>query len=52
MSVILGSDRYGYELKEVLKKELLAHNYDVIDVTDTKDYDFIDASLAAAKLFL
>lgn len=50
MSVILGSDRYGYELKEVLKKELLAHNYDVIDVTETKDYDFIDASLAAAKL--
>ena len=48
MTIILGADAHGSELKEVLKSFLQQEGFDVTDVTDI-DKDFIDNTLAVAQ---
>src|SRR3712207_1897541 len=48
MTIILGADAHGNELKEVLKSFLQQEGFDVTDVTDI-DKDFIDNTLAVAQ---
>ena len=42
---ILGSDRDGAHLKEIVKQDLLDHSIDVLDVTENTECDFVDAAL-------
>ena len=49
MLFILGSDRSGAQLKELLKQDLLSHSYEVLDVTENTDCDFVDATLAVVR---
>lgn len=49
MKVILGADRDGKQLKEIVKAHLLDENYDVIDVSEELIADFVDTTLAVAK---
>lgn len=49
MVFILGSDRKGAHLKEILKETLLSHSYEVVDVTETPADDFVDAALAVVR---
>ena len=49
MLFILGSDRSGAQLKELLKQDLLSHSYEVLDVTENEDCDFVDATLAVVR---
>lgn len=46
MTVIIGSDVDGKRLKDVVKAFLIEQNHDVVDVTEGKDLDFVDATLA------
>lgn len=46
MIVIIGSDVDGKRLKDVVKAFLIEQNHDVVDVTEGKDLDFVDATLA------
>ncbi|WP_412989815.1 galactose-6-phosphate isomerase subunit LacA [Pediococcus siamensis] len=49
MRVAIGSDKNGFELKEHIKRYLLAHDYQVIDVSEKPAEDFVDSSLAVTK---
>lgn len=49
MKVVLGSDKKGLALKEQVKKYLLSHNYDVIDLTPEGAKDFVESSLLVTK---
>lgn len=49
MTIIIGSDQDGKRLKEVIKTYLLERNYDVLDVTEGQQVDFVDSTLAIAK---
>lgn len=51
MAIIIGSDEAGKQLKEVIKSYLLDNKYDVVDVTEGQEVDFVDATLAVAKMF-
>ncbi len=51
MAIIIGSDEAGKRLKEVIKSYLLDNKYDVVDVTEGQEVDFVDATLAVAKMF-
>ena len=46
MTVIIGSDVDGKRLKDVVKAFLIEQNHDVVDVTEGKDLDFVDATWA------
>ena len=46
---ILGSDRDGAHLKEIVKQDLLDHSFDVLDVTENTECDFVDAALAVIR---
>ncbi len=46
---ILGSDRDGAHLKEIVKLDLLDHSFDVLDVTENTECDFVDAALAVIR---
>ncbi|EUU99055.1 RpiB/LacA/LacB family sugar-phosphate isomerase, partial [Staphylococcus aureus] len=48
MAIIIGSDEAGKRLKEVIKSYLLDNKYDVVDVTEGQEVDFVDATLAVA----
>lgn len=48
MTVIVGADKAGLELKEIVKTYLLELGYDVQDVS-TEGHDFVDTTLAVAK---
>ncbi|MBU0279081.1 MULTISPECIES: galactose-6-phosphate isomerase subunit LacA [unclassified Gemella] len=48
MTVVLGSDKAGVELKNVLKAYLLDLGHEVLDV-EKEDADFVDVTLAVAK---
>lgn len=50
MAIIIGSDEAGKRLKEVIKSYLLDNKYDVVDVTEGQEVDFVDATLAVAKV--
>ena len=46
---IIGSDVDGKRLKDVVKAFLIEQNHDVVDVTEGKDLDFVDATLAVVN---
>lgn len=48
MKVIIGSDKAGNELKEVIKNYLVEIGSDVVDVSKV-NYDFVDTTLTVAK---
>ena len=48
MAVIMGADKAGTELKEIVKAYLLELGKEVIDVTQ-EEQDFVDVTLAVAK---
>ena len=50
MTVIIGSDVDGKRLKEVVKAFLKENNHEVVDVTEGKDVDFVDSTLAIAQV--
>ena len=49
MIVIIGSDVDVKRLKEVVKAFLKENNHEVVDVTEGKDVDFVDSTLAVAQ---
>ena len=49
MLFILGSDQHGAMLKDILKEDLLAHSYSVLDVTQQPADSFVDATLAVVR---
>lgn len=46
MATIIGSDAAGKRLKDVIKTFLKDNNHEVLDVTERKDLDFVDSTLA------
>lgn len=52
MKIALGSDKKGFELKEIIKKYLQDKEYVVLDVTEEPAEDFIDSSTAVSKAIL
>lgn len=46
MTIIIGSDAAGKRLKDVIKTFLKDNNHEVLDVTERKDLDFVDSTLA------
>lgn len=44
MKVILGADKDGFRLKEVIKEYLDAENYDVLDVTEEPAETFLESA--------
>ncbi|HEP1486742.1 TPA: galactose-6-phosphate isomerase subunit LacA [Streptococcus pyogenes] len=49
MAIIIGADKAGQELKEVIKDYLKEGKYEVVDVSENKVRDFVDTTLAVAK---
>ncbi|WP_239734778.1 galactose-6-phosphate isomerase subunit LacA [Mammaliicoccus sp. G-M28] len=49
MNVVIGSDENGENLKLCIKQYLLNNNYKVVDTTEDKDVDLVDATLNVAK---
>ncbi|MCB2848933.1 galactose-6-phosphate isomerase subunit LacA [Streptococcus dysgalactiae] len=49
MAIIIGADKAGTELKDVIKDYLKEGKYEVIDVSENEVRDFIDTTLAVAK---
>ncbi|EKU45730.1 galactose-6-phosphate isomerase subunit LacA [Staphylococcus massiliensis] len=52
MKVIIGADHEGMSLKDVVKADLIASEYDVQDVSETPANDFIDATVAVSDILL
>ncbi|AUC25476.1 galactose-6-phosphate isomerase subunit LacA [Streptococcus uberis] len=48
MTIILGSDKNGFDLKEVMKEYLTNEGYSIQDVSNN-ERDFVDNTLAVAK---
>lgn len=46
MRVVIGSDQEGFELKEIIKHQLISEGYDVIDKTPVAAVDFVESTLA------
>ena len=49
ITIIIGSDVDGKRLKELIKDYLEDNDYDVLDVTEGKDLDFVDSTVSVAK---
>lgn len=49
MTVIIGADKAGQQLKDVLVDFLTNRGLDVQDVSRVDDYDFVDTTLAVAQ---
>ena len=52
MKIIIGSDHAGFELKEMLRQELVADGYELIDVgayAYDKDDDYPDSAAAVGR---
>ena len=49
MLFILGSDRTGARLKDILKEDLMNHSYIVLDTAEIPADSFVDASLAVVR---
>lgn len=52
MKVLIGADKDGIHLKEVLKKHLEDQGYEVIDKTPETDLDFVDSTTSVIKALL
>lgn len=51
MTIILGSDKNGFDLKEVIKEYLTNEGYSIQDVSNN-ERDFVDNTLAVAKVVM
>ncbi|HEP1346010.1 TPA: galactose-6-phosphate isomerase subunit LacA [Streptococcus pyogenes] len=49
MAIIIGADKAGQELKEVIKDYLKEGKYEVVDVSENEVRDFVDTTLAVSK---
>ncbi|HEP1543954.1 galactose-6-phosphate isomerase, LacA subunit [Streptococcus pyogenes] len=49
MAIIIGADKAGQELKEVIKDYLKEGKHEVFDVSENEVRDFVDTTLAVAK---
>ncbi|MCR1797767.1 galactose-6-phosphate isomerase subunit LacA [Staphylococcus warneri] len=49
MTIIIGSDVDGKRLKDLIKTYLVEKNFDILDVTEGKELDFVDSTLAITK---
>lgn len=49
MRVVIGSDKEGMELKNMIKCYLLENNFEVIDKSEEASEDFIESTVAIAK---
>ncbi|HEM9343061.1 TPA: galactose-6-phosphate isomerase subunit LacA [Streptococcus agalactiae] len=49
MAIIIGADKAGTELKDVIKDYLKEGKYEVIDVSENEVRDFVDTTLDVAK---
>ncbi|MGT2929656.1 galactose-6-phosphate isomerase subunit LacA [Streptococcus dentasini] len=49
MAIVLGADKAGERLKELIKAYLQEKNFDVLDVNDGAQEDFVDVTLAVAS---
>ena len=52
MSIVLGADKAGFELKELLKKVIKEEGFEVIDLSETPAADFVEAALAVSAAVL
>lgn len=46
MTIVIGADKAGKELKESIKEYLKEGKYEVVDVSENEDRDFVDTTLA------
>lgn len=49
MKVILGTDKDGHAMKDMIKQFLKEKDFEVVDVTEAGANDFIDATAAVVK---
>ena len=49
MWVVIGSDKEGMELKNMIKCYLLENNFEVIDKSEEASEDFVESTVAIAK---
>ncbi|HFD2045222.1 TPA: galactose-6-phosphate isomerase subunit LacA [Clostridium perfringens] len=49
MRVVIGSDKEGMELKNMIKCYLLENNFEVIDKSEEASQDFVESTVAIAK---
>ena len=49
MTIIFGSDVDGKRLKDLIKVYLKENDFEVLDVTEGKDLDFVDSTVSVAR---
>ncbi|MCC4722937.1 galactose-6-phosphate isomerase subunit LacA [Salinicoccus roseus] len=49
MSIVIGADAYGKDLKSQIKKYLIDNDYEVIDVDEASEGDFVDVTRSVAE---
>lgn len=49
MTIIIGSDVDGKRLKDFIKVYLKENDFEVLDVTEGKDLDFVDLTVSVAR---
>ena len=49
MTIIIGSDVDGKRLKDLIKVYLKENDFEVLDVTEGKDLDFVDSTVSFAR---
>ncbi|WP_096514884.1 galactose-6-phosphate isomerase subunit LacA [Clostridium perfringens] len=49
MRVVIGSDKEGMELKNMIKCYLLENNFEVIDKSEEASEDFVESTVSIAK---
>ncbi|MBJ8349704.1 galactose-6-phosphate isomerase subunit LacA [Streptococcus zalophi] len=49
MTIVIGADPAGKELKKIVKDYLISNDYDVFDVNEASDKDFVETTLAVAQ---
>ncbi|MFW3517364.1 galactose-6-phosphate isomerase subunit LacA [Staphylococcus caprae] len=49
MTIIIGSDVDGKRLKDLIKVYLKENDFEVLDVTEGKELDFVDSTVSVAR---
>ncbi|MDB2116831.1 MULTISPECIES: galactose-6-phosphate isomerase subunit LacA [Clostridium] len=49
MKVVIGSDKDGMKLKNLIKERLIEMGYEIIDKSEVASVDFVESTLAIAK---
>lgn len=52
MRIVIGSDTYGFEMKEYLKQHLVSLGYEVLDETPESHHDFVEAATKVSEVIL